>query len=112
MHNHQENVLLVQDDAVLRRVLSARLVQKAYGMRTATDGVHALAENDSHMPNVSVSDLNMLRMSIDPMRGRVKCPICGGSRLDLSFNICSKCSGRGSVPAEKTPTPPKSKSTK
>lgn len=49
----------------------------------------------------------MMWSFMDPMRGNIKCPTCGGSGLDLSFNACSKCSGKGSVPAKKMPESPK-----
>jgi DnaJ-class molecular chaperone len=45
----------------------------------------------------------MMWSFMNPMSGYVKCPACGGSGLDLSFNACSKCAGKGSVPAEKMP---------
>jgi CheY-like chemotaxis protein len=60
--NHME-VLLVEDDASLRLVLSAMLAQTGYKVRTAADGVFALVEIASRMPDLLVSDLNMPRMS-------------------------------------------------
>ena len=60
--NHME-VLLVEDDASLRLVLSAVLAQIGYKVRTASDGVSALVEMARHMPDLLVSDLNMPRMS-------------------------------------------------
>ena len=60
---NQVDVLLVEDDVALRLVLSAVLAQTGYKVRTAADGVSALAEITSRMPDVLVSDLNMPRMS-------------------------------------------------
>jgi CheY-like chemotaxis protein len=60
---HHMEVLLVEDDASLRLVLSAVLAQTGYKVRTAADGVSALVEMASHMPDLLVSDLNMPRMS-------------------------------------------------
>jgi CheY-like chemotaxis protein len=60
--NHME-VLLVEDDPSHRLVLSAVIAQTGYKVRTAADGVFALVEIASHMPDLLVSDLNMPRMS-------------------------------------------------
>ena len=56
-------VLLVEDDASLRLVLSAVLAQTGYKVRTAADGVSALVEIARYMPDLLLSDLNMPRMS-------------------------------------------------
>ncbi len=59
----QGRILLVEDDAYLRMVLSAVLAEAGYSVCTAADGLSALAEIDKHRPDVILSDLNMPRMS-------------------------------------------------
>jgi CheY-like chemotaxis protein len=59
----KQSVLLVEDDGDLRIVLAAMLAQTGYQVRTAWDGVSALLEIDTVVPDIIVSDLNMPRMS-------------------------------------------------
>ena len=58
-----QSVLLVEDDGDLRAVLSAMLAHTGYQVRTACDGVSALREIETGVPDLIVSDLNMPRMS-------------------------------------------------
>jgi CheY-like chemotaxis protein len=69
---NQVDVLLVEDDVALRLVLSEVLAQTGYKVRTAADGISALAEIASGMPDVLVSDLNMPRMSGFELLSRVR----------------------------------------
>jgi CheY-like chemotaxis protein len=57
------SVLLVEDDGDLRAVLSAMLAHTGYQVRTACDGVSALQEIQTGVPDLIVSDLKMPRMS-------------------------------------------------
>jgi CheY-like chemotaxis protein len=57
------NLLIVDDDAELRFLLSAVLTQSGYRVRAAEDGFSALAEIRAEMPDVILSDLYMLGMS-------------------------------------------------
>jgi CheY-like chemotaxis protein len=59
----KRSVLIVEDDVDLRVILAAMLVQTGYQVRTAWDGVSALLEMESAIPDIIVSDLNMPRMS-------------------------------------------------
>jgi len=63
MPTHQSTVLLVEDDGDLRVALAALLAQTGYRVRTAWDGVSALLEMETGLPDLIVSDLNMPRMS-------------------------------------------------
>ncbi len=63
MSTNQISVLLVEDDGDLRVALCAFFAQTGYQMRTAWDGVSALLEMETGLPDVVVSDLNMPRMS-------------------------------------------------
>jgi CheY-like chemotaxis protein len=63
MQAKQASVLLVEDDADLRIVLSAQLAASGYRVRTALDGLSALLEIASGIPDLIVSVLNMPRMS-------------------------------------------------
>jgi CheY-like chemotaxis protein len=58
-----QSVLLVEDDGDLRVVLSAMLAHTGYQVRTACDGVSALREIETGVPDLVVSDLNLPRMS-------------------------------------------------
>jgi CheY-like chemotaxis protein len=59
----KRSVLLVEDDGDLRVVLAAMLAQTGYEVRTAWDGVSALFDMETAVPDIIVSDLNMPRMS-------------------------------------------------
>ena len=63
MPKNQSTVLLVEDDGDLRAALAAMLALSGCQVRTAWDGVSALLEIDSVIPDLVVSDLNMPRMS-------------------------------------------------
>ena len=63
MPTYQSTVLLVEDDSDLRMAFCALLAQNGYRVRTAWDGLSALHERDTVLPDVVVSDLQMPRMS-------------------------------------------------
>jgi CheY-like chemotaxis protein len=63
MPTHQSTVLLVDDDGDLRVALAALLAQAGYRVRTAWDGVSAMLEMETGLPDLIVSDLHMPRMS-------------------------------------------------
>jgi CheY-like chemotaxis protein len=63
MPTHQSTVLLVEDDGDLRIAFSALLAQTGYRVRTAWDGLSALLEMETGLPDIIVSDLQMPRMS-------------------------------------------------
>jgi|SRR3982074_824528 CheY-like chemotaxis protein len=56
-------VLIVEDDAPLRRLLELRLSVDGYVTRTAEDGVEALEVLASWVPDVVVTDVMMPRLS-------------------------------------------------
>jgi CheY-like chemotaxis protein len=57
------NILLVEDDAPLRKLLTVILTRSGYRVRVADDGFSALAEIRANMPGILISDLYMLGMS-------------------------------------------------
>ena len=59
----RNNLLLVEDDARLRVLLTAILARFGYRVRSAEDGFGALAEIRADMPDLILSDLYMLGMS-------------------------------------------------
>jgi CheY-like chemotaxis protein len=59
----KNNLLLVEDDAELRNLLTAILTRSGYKVRAAEDGFSALAETRIHMPDIVLSDLYMIGMS-------------------------------------------------
>jgi len=56
-------VLLVDDDPLVRRHVSACLVAAGYVVRVAADGLDALEKLRAGLPDLIISDLNMPRMS-------------------------------------------------
>ena len=56
-------VLLVDDDPVVRKLISGYLVAAGYVVRTAVDGLDALGKLRTGLPDLIISDLNMPRMS-------------------------------------------------
>jgi CheY-like chemotaxis protein len=57
------NILLVEDDVPLRKLLTVVLTRSGYRVRAAEDGFSALAEIRANMPDILLSDLYMLGMS-------------------------------------------------
>jgi len=56
-------VLLVDDEPLIRKLISRYLVAAGYVVRTAVDGLDALAKLRAGLPDLIISDLNMPRMS-------------------------------------------------
>jgi CheY-like chemotaxis protein len=63
MPTRPSTVLLVEDEGDLRVAVAALLPQSGYRVRTAWDGLSALLEMDTGLPDIIVSDLQMARMS-------------------------------------------------
>jgi CheY-like chemotaxis protein len=59
----KNNLLLVEDDAELRTLLTAILSRSGYKVRAAEDGFSALAQTRIEMPDIVLSDLYMIGMS-------------------------------------------------
>jgi DNA-binding response OmpR family regulator len=56
-------ILIVEDDASLRRLLEMRLTLDGYTARTAEDGLEALAVLEEWTPDLVVADVMMPRLS-------------------------------------------------
>jgi len=56
-------VLLVDDDPLVRKLISGYLVAAGYVVRTSVDGLDALGKLRTGLPDLIISDLNMPRMS-------------------------------------------------
>jgi CheY-like chemotaxis protein len=63
MSDLRTNVLVVEDDATLRTLLSAVLSRSGYVVRSSHDGFSALKKIRSEMPDIVLSDLFMPGMS-------------------------------------------------
>jgi CheY-like chemotaxis protein len=63
MPNAKSNILVVDDDAALRVLLSQILAASGHHVRVAADGFSALSELRRTIPDIIVSDLNMPGMS-------------------------------------------------
>jgi len=63
LHTTQVRLLLVDDDPILRELLSVILRYSGYSVRCANDGLSALEEMDIEVPDILVTDLYMPGMS-------------------------------------------------
>jgi CheY-like chemotaxis protein len=57
------DVVIAEDNPLLRNVLAEILRELGYSVRTAPDGLRALVEIRNESPAILISDLNMPRMS-------------------------------------------------
>src|ERR1035437_835070 len=55
-------VLLVDDESLIRKLISGNLVAAGYVVQTAADGLDALGKLRAGLPDLIISDLNMPRM--------------------------------------------------
>ena len=58
-----DRVLLVDDEPLIRNLISGYLVAEGFVVRTAVDGLDALGKLRAGLPDLIVSDLDMPRMS-------------------------------------------------
>ena len=58
----RRNILVVDDEAQITRVLKTTLSAQGYGIRTAADGMQALLEMKSWFPDLVITDLRMPNM--------------------------------------------------
>src|SRR5436853_7233931 len=58
----KKNILVVDDEAQISRVLKTTLSARGYGVRTASDGVQGLHEFRTWMPDLIITDLRMPNM--------------------------------------------------
>ena len=56
-------VLLIDDEPLIRKIISGSLVAAGYVVKTAVDGLDALGKLRAVLPDLIISDLNMPRMS-------------------------------------------------
>jgi DNA-binding response OmpR family regulator len=78
----QRNILLVDDEPHVTRVLRLALEKAGYAVTTAHDGSQALACMATQVPDVLISDIQM-----DGMDGRTLCPLARSSYPDHDFLI-------------------------
>ncbi|HEX4786512.1 MAG TPA: response regulator [Candidatus Sulfotelmatobacter sp.] len=58
----KRNILVVDDEAQITRVLKTSLSAQGYGIRTAADGMQALLEMKTWLPDLIITDLRMPNM--------------------------------------------------
>lgn len=58
-----KRILFVDDEPLIRKLISGYLVAAGYVVRTAVDGLDALGKLRAGLPDLIISDLNMPRMS-------------------------------------------------
>lgn len=61
--NGKRNILVVDDEAQITRVLKTSLSAQGYGIRTASDGMQALLEMKTWAPDLIITDLRMPNMN-------------------------------------------------
>ena len=66
------NILVVDDEPQISRVLKTTLSSQGYGVRTASDGEEALAEMQDWAPDLIITDLRMPRMDGLELARRVR----------------------------------------
>ncbi|PSO48547.1 MAG: DNA-binding response regulator [Cyanobacteria bacterium SW_9_44_58] len=62
MENHQEQILVVDDEASIRRILETRLSMIGYDVVTAADGEEAIATFNENHPDLVVLDVMMPKL--------------------------------------------------
>ncbi len=62
MENHKEKILVVDDEASIRRILETRLSMIGYTVVTAADGDEALAVYKKELPNLIILDIMMPKL--------------------------------------------------
>jgi OmpR family response regulator RpaB len=62
LENHKEKILVVDDEASIRRILETRLSMIGYIVVTAADGEEALAVYKKELPNLIVLDIMMPKL--------------------------------------------------
>ena len=62
MENHKEKILVVDDEASIRRILETRLSIIGYKVITASDGEEALILNRKETPNLIILDVMMPKL--------------------------------------------------
>ncbi|MGD1103058.1 MAG: response regulator [Terriglobia bacterium] len=67
-----DRVLLVDDEPLVRKLISGYLVAAGYVVRVAVDGLDALGKLRAGLPDLIISDLNMPRMSGIELLGVVR----------------------------------------
>src|SRR5208283_5639343 len=67
-----ERVLLVDDEPLVRKLISRYLVAEGYVVRVADDGLDAIGKLRAGLPDLIVSDLIMPRMSGVELLGVVR----------------------------------------
>lgn len=62
MENHKEKILVVDDEASIRRILETRLSMIGYDVVTAADGEEAIATFNENQPDLVVLDVMMPKL--------------------------------------------------
>jgi OmpR family response regulator RpaB len=62
LENHKEKILVVDDEASIRRILETRLSMIGYTVVTAADGNEALAVYKKELPNLIILDIMMPKL--------------------------------------------------
>jgi DNA-binding response OmpR family regulator len=75
-------ILIVDDEAYIRRVLEIKLKNRGYEVITAADGVEGLEKLDLYNPEIVITDIKMPGMD-----GRTLCENINNSKNDKPYLI-------------------------
>jgi PAS domain S-box-containing protein len=102
-HHHGELILVVDDDAAFREIVSDVLRQQGYRIVSCADGLEAITAFNAHLGQVSlvVTDVDMPRLGgVALAQALVK--ICPGIRLIAISGASSRSTGDADRPAIQT----------
>ena len=102
----KRNILVVDDEAQITRVLKTTLSAQGYGIRTAGDGMQALLEMKTWAPDLIITDLRMPNMDglelCRQVRSQSRIPIIV---LSVKGEETIKILGKHSMPVRMTTSP-------
>ena len=77
---NNRKVLIIDDEAAIRRVVALKLENHGYQVITATNGEEGLALIESQKPQVVITDLNMPKLN-----GKALCEKTKGLKKEYNF---------------------------
>ena len=80
INSEKRNILVVDDEVQIARVLKTTLSAQGYGIRTAADGQLALEEMKNWVPDLIITDLRMPNMDGLELCRVVLAPQFGGRK--------------------------------
>ena len=89
--NNNKKILIIDDEAYIRRVLELKLKKRGYQVFTAANGDEGLKCFKTHQPNAVITDINMPILD-----GKAFCELTNGFKKQRPFlTIIVTCSIQG-----------------